>query len=220
MSDGLNDEFMTDPDAFFQKYPIDIFPYLDMQGQMNGSLNILGKAIDDPGHLGAGVYDFDLARDAKGLVQLRVFGDRLKGATRYSKRISAYWLPWDPKGTASVSLDALNDSGAAYVFTSSLAGCRFLITEDGIHHISGSVGQTQRSEATERLTGGGRARAFSSTTGNEYGDGAFICGYRARGGQARHRIGGWNFVAQSFAYGPGGVSIDKVWLNNDLFLLE
>lgn len=220
MSDGLNEEFMNDPDAFLQKYSIDIAPYLNMEGKMGGSLNDLGRGTDQSEHVPAGVHDFDLALDAKNMAQLRLFNDRQKQPTRYSKRIAAYWLPWNPRGAASISLDDLNNSGAAYLFTSSLAGCRFLITEDGCHHISGSINQAEREDVTEQLRQGGRARAFSATTGTAYGDGAFICGYRNRTGFARHRAGGWNFVAQASDCDVGGYSVRQVWMNNDLFLIE
>lgn len=217
MSGGLNNEFMDDPEAFMRKHPVDIPPYDHLK-----KISPLTK-LPDGGGPAAGLQEFDLWFDpSTGLVNVLLFADTPGDDKKPEKPLPAFWLPWNPDGEASVTFATLNDAGAAYLFTHSLAGCRILMTETTFTHISGQLSQKGRQAMTDELIQGGRARAFSSTTGNKYGDGAFIIGHRAKTGRFfKKRVGAWEFVAQSseMKFETKRYAIQKIWDNNDLYLI-
>lgn len=216
MSAGMNKAFAKDPEKFLREYPMDVPPY-----DPHGKIATLSK-LPDTGGPAAGVHAFDLWPDPKtGLVVVMLDAERVEGEKKPEPAFLAYWLPWNPDGEAGVTFEELNAAGATYLFTHSLAGCRILVTPTGFHHISGQLSQVGREEATQEITGGGRARSFSSTTGTAYGDGAFIVGHRAKQGFLKKRTGDWEFIGQSaaMAYETRRYAIQKVWSNSDLFLI-
>jgi hypothetical protein len=200
MSDKLNKYFMSDPNWSMRNYPVDI------RGD-----NDLG--LDN---VSTGVYDFDLELNVlEGSVELSVAGKKIE------LPVKAYWLPWEPAvkqfgGIAKVKSSTLDNSGANFLFTSALAGCRIVITEESFIHISGENNSKWRSEKTDNLRKGGRARAFSSTTGNKYGDIAFIIGYKDS------NYNEWRFVAQAYETcnkDTNKYKISQVWAGNELYLI-
>lgn len=213
MSDGMNAAFKKNPVAFMRQYPMDIPYFLRAKPvgagarrvaplPAHGGVNAL--AASDRNVQPAGVYEFDIELDAAtGAANLVLFADRAKASTWKSNKLKGYWLPWHTgnpspvQGVTSVTFATLDASGADYLFTSALGGCRIVISATGFHHVAGDMPQAQRAVQTERVTGGGRARAFSSTTGDAYGELAFMVGYRT--GRFPKS---WHFVAQEIDIDP------------------
>ncbi len=217
MTGGLNKSFMDDPDTFMQNYPLDIYPTNDVN-----NLNPLLKEASDDDHVRAGVHEFDIRMDAAtNKVDLILFAER-RNADWKSNRIRAYWLPWNARLSSSVTFATLNRLGVSFFFTSSLACCRIVMTDTTVAHISGQISLSDRDRETAR-TNGGLKRSFSSTNNNNYGDGAFIVGYRTKTGcLCRQRNGAWNFVAHQVVYNQDNKrwGVGQVWMNNDFFLIQ
>jgi hypothetical protein len=218
MTEGLNKSFMDDPDAFMRNTPISIE---EMLGNAAHSLYQPANA-DDAAQ--AGVYDFDLHKNANNRAYLRKIDDRTAVRSRRTNPIRAYWLPWRPRSTVTVSFANLNQLGVSFLFTSSLTGCRILMTDTHFAHIAGD-GQAPNPrawrDAQSNAVQGNRRRAFSTSGENGYGDDAFIVGYRAKSGFFRQRNGAWNFVAHRYvANDEDRYVVDRLWQNGDFMELQ
>jgi len=178
---GLNALFIANPLAFMGQYPMDI----------SGD-SALGRECNDPLAVPAGVYDFDLRAGSAGEVLLELLSERTNPiqmfnvirapaghkTTSKTNAITAHWLPWDPKGTAQLTLP---QAGPRFFFTSALAGCRFAVGPTAtptVYHISGQINQKARQKETDNVLGtGGLQRTFSSTQHYGKSGSAFVAGY-------------------------------------------
>jgi hypothetical protein len=167
-----------------------------------------------------GVVEFDL-EPYHGGARIGEFATRGTAATYRTRRIAAYWLPWQTQGTASIQLGGL----AEYFFTSQLAGCQIRIVpaparfgrtnHPQVMHIAGDSprgpadphGTNWRAaQATAALTPAqmGRSRALSSTgLGNlgYHGEGVNVVGFK--------RLGAWVFFGQQIDF--DNETVTRVW---------
>lgn len=104
--EGMNWKFLRDTSKFLREHAI---------------LEAPRHAAGPPAQ---GIVEFDLEPIGAGpAVRIGDFANRGKVAGRTASRISAYWLPWQPRGVSQIQLGDRAD----YFFTSQLAGCQIRI---------------------------------------------------------------------------------------------
>lgn len=123
--EGLNKEFIRDPEAFIRKYPLNV-PARDHGSRM--------RAVIDPQQLPP-IFDFDLQDSPEG-VRLHPFEAHAK-TDRFGtqRRISALWLDYVNGANRTIALTA----NADFLFTPSLSGCYIGVGNNNIVHIAGDV---------------------------------------------------------------------------------
>lgn len=189
LMDGLNAEFMADPEEFLKKYPVG-FKYNSPLG------SITENRVDD----------FDLSPGSFGAVELELFANRGRPGNAYSKKIRAYWLPFLKFETAEITLK----DDAPFFFTAELTGCRIQVGGDAnptVLHITGYTGTREWREAQAREHLGDlydKSVRYSKSREDGYSGVAFVCGYWDDAGQR------WRILAQQSKYADRQTTITEV----------
>lgn len=123
MSNGRNAQFKSSKSAFLALHPLTVgFEEARMPAA-------------------AGIFPFDIQNRTMGygnVLEVIGFANRAKDVSWKSRRIEAYWLPWQSRHTVELTIG--ND--ADYFFTSELNGCQFRVARTGptllkIVHVAG-----------------------------------------------------------------------------------
>lgn len=190
LMDGLNAEFIADPEEFLNKYPV--------RFKFNSPLgDITENRVDD----------FDLSHGSFGCVELELFANRGRPGSAYSRLIRAYWLPWLKNETAKITLKG----DAPFFFTAELTGCRIQVGGDAnptVLHISGYSGSTREwREAQAREHMGehyDKSVRYSKYREDGYSGVAFVCGYWEPANQC------WRILAQQSKYANRQTTVTEV----------
>lgn len=193
--DGLNAEFMGDPEQFLRKYPVGF--------KTNSPLEAAREDWE------ARVDDFDLSHAASGWgVELELFAKRGKAENAYSNKIRAYWLPWWENTTTQLTLG----DDAPFFFSSELTGCRIQIGGDAkptVLHIAGNFGSGGREwrekQAKEHLGSlYEKSVRYSKYRDDGYSSVAFVCGYWDAADQR------WRILAQQTTFANKQLTVKEV----------
>jgi hypothetical protein len=199
---GLNKLFMKNPYEFLRTRPV----LVEERSATNARGTLYGTEREDKVPP-SGIYAFDLRPGERGAVILDRMEWRGVHTGRFSRVITAYWLPWISENTALLQLS----TDAPFFFTSNLDGCRVQIGTGAsplVAHIAadggptggkGEKGRQWREAQAEKHLGEGRSRAYSSA---DYGDSAFFCGFYS-GSQ-------WCFLAQTIDFKGGVYSVREL----------
>jgi hypothetical protein len=134
MSDHLNADYMKLKHLFLAKHAVMV------NGDMaeHGAIQRLKYMPEDPD-----TYEFDLQHSTGSLksVEVIAFANRRKKPDGKSKKVFAYWLPWQSQKAVHIDLGG----DADYFFTSQLDGCQIRVAalKEGIRviHVAGNGGE-------------------------------------------------------------------------------